>query len=104
MTATEWGEMDQQAALREYLDDLRRRRADGDALSRLDQLIMGSPDAIRRIKLVEERRQLAERRRSLEAAFIRHAREWSETARVGREAFLAEGVPADVLDRAGLTQ
>lgn len=94
---------DAQAALRDYLEDVRRRTVEGDALSELDARIMGSPDAIMRIKLVEERRQLAERRRSLEAGFVLHARHWSQTANVGRAAFLAEGVPADVLDRAGLT-
>jgi hypothetical protein len=94
---------DGQAELRDYLEDLRRRRLEGDALSDLDALIMGSPDAITRIKLVEQRRQLAERRRLLEDGFIRHARQWSETAHIGRAAFLAEGVPAEVLDRAGLT-
>ncbi|MPZ87321.1 MAG: hypothetical protein GEU81_04430 [Nitriliruptorales bacterium] len=91
------------AALRDYLDELRRRTMNGDALSELDAQIMGSPDAITRIKLVEQRRQLAERRRSLEAGFVLHARQWSQAANVGRDAFLAEGVPADVLDRAGLT-
>lgn len=93
---------DGQSELRAYLEDLRRRRDEGDALFELDRRIMGSHNPMDRIRLVEERGRLVERRRSLEAAFVLHARDWSREARVGREAFLAEGVPADLLDRAGL--
>jgi hypothetical protein len=38
---------------------------------------------------------------SFEAGFTEHAKTWAEANRVSAEAFTAEGVPADVLRRAG---
>jgi hypothetical protein len=38
---------------------------------------------------------------SFEAGFMEHAKAWAEANRVTAEAFTAEGVPADVLRRAG---
>ena len=89
-------------ALRDYLDDLRRRTAEGDELVRLDAEIVSTADPMARMKRIDERRRAAERRRDLEAAFVAQARPWSQSANVRRAAFLAEGVPSDLLDRAGV--
>lgn len=89
-------------ALRDYLDDLRRRAREGDDLTRLDAAILENPEPMVRISLMDQRRRVAERRRELERAFVEHAAGWSAAARVSRAAFLSEGVPGDVLDRAGI--
>lgn len=86
------------AAVRAYLDLLRRRNGGPGAL---DAAIMRTSDAMERVRLMDERRRLAEQQTGLEAEFVANARAWALQWNVLREAFLAEGVPPHVLDRAG---
>jgi len=90
---------DPDAAVRAYLDLLRRRNGGPGGL---DAAIMRTSDSMERVRLMEERRRLAEQQTGLEVGFVTHARDWARQWNVLREAFLAEGVPPDVLDRAGL--
>jgi hypothetical protein len=95
--------MDETRSVRAYLDDLRRRAKDGDDLERLDDELLRSPDPMARMRLMDERRRLVEGRRALEEAFVASAAAWSRSQHIGRAAFLAEGVPEDLLDRAAVT-
>lgn len=84
-------------ALRAYLDDLRH-----DDLTGIDTAILRSARPMERLSLMTERRRLLTRRRELEETFVAHAADWSVAERIGRAAFLAEGVPGEILDRAGI--
>jgi hypothetical protein len=94
--------VDTGAPVRAYLEDLRRRAASGDDLQRLDAELLRSPDPMARMRLMDVRRRAVETRRALEEDFVTHAATWSRAERVTRAAFLAEGVPAALLDRAGV--
>lgn len=83
-------------AIRRYMDLLHFTNG------ALDAAILRTSDPMQRVRLMEERRQLATQRAEAEAAFVAHARAWARENDVLREAFLAEGVPPHVLDRAGL--
>lgn len=91
-------------AVRAYVDDLRRRAVEGDEFADLDARLMATNNPMDRIKLTEERRKLAERRRGLEEGFVRAARSWAIAERIQRATFLAEGVPAELLDRADVPE
>lgn len=84
-------------SLRAYLDDLRHHDLAG-----LDAAILGNAQPMERIGLMRERQRVLARRRSLEATFVAHAAAWSAEERIQRAAFRAEGVPDEVLDRAGI--
>ena len=77
---------------------LRDEAAIADVRSRLDQ----SDDGIERLRL---RQQLLDLERPsperYEDAFVEHAREWAASVGVSGAAFAAEGVPSEVLRRAG---
>lgn len=87
------------AAVRDYLDLLRARNGGPEGL---DARIMRTSDPMERVRLMDDRRRLAEQTGAAEAAFVVHAREWGVRWNVLREAFLAEGVPPSVADRARL--
>jgi hypothetical protein len=87
-------------AVRRLLDDL-RRGGDG-GLAELDTRILATHDPIVRMDLVERRRRVAQQRRLIEEDFVRLAGVWAAAEGVRRAAFEAEGVPSDLLDRAGL--
>lgn len=91
-------------AVRAYMDDLRRRLVEGDEFADLDGRLMATNNPMDRIKLTEERRRLAERRRDLEEGFVRSARSWALAERIQRATFVAEGVPEDLLDRADVAE
>ena len=94
----------QDAAMRNYLASLRDPAAlrDEDAIAELHTKIDRTDDDIERLKL---RQQLLELQdpplERYEAAFVEHAKAWADTTGVTADAFVAEGVPAAVLRRAG---
>jgi len=94
--------VDDASCVRAYLEDLRRRAAGGDDLQRLDAQLLASPEPMVRLRLVDQRRRVVEGRRALEDAFVASAAAWSRAENVRRAAFLAEGVPAALLDRAAV--
>lgn len=83
-------------AIRRYMDLLHSTNGG------LDAAILRTSDPMERVRLMEQRRQLVTQRAEAEAAFVAHARAWAKENDVLREAFLAEGVPPEILDRAGL--
>lgn len=87
--------MDSSDALRAYLSSAR-------ALLDLEQAVVASHEPMQRMQLLERRRRAAEERRGLEGGFVAAAAAWAASERVTRAAFLAEGVPAELLDRAGV--
>jgi len=91
-------------AVRAYVDDLRRRSVEGDEFADLDGRLMATNNPMDRIKLTEERRRLAERRRDLEEGFVRSARAWAVAERIQRATFEAEGVPVELLERADVPE
>jgi len=91
-------------AVRAYLDDLRRRHLEGDEFADLDGRLMATNNPMERIKLTEERRKLAERRRGLEEGFVRSASAWATAERIQRATFVAEGVAPELLDRAAVPE
>ena len=94
----------QQAAVRNYLTSLRDPSAlrDDDAIADLQTAIDQTDDDVERLKL---RQQLLEHQdpplERYEAAFVQHAKAWADSSGVTADAFVAEGVPAAVLRRAG---
>lgn len=93
-------------AVRAYLTALAEPTwpADDPQAERLRHELDHADDPLERVKLRGRLRQLAhdqaERR---EADFVARARQWAEAHGVTAEALRAEGVPADVLRRAGFT-
>ncbi len=94
--------MDLHPDLAAYLRDLHRRGAGDDELAALDARIMATGGSIERMKLMEARGDAVLRRRQLEAAFVAHAAAWAAAERLTRAAFAGEGVPSELLDRAGI--
>lgn len=95
--------MDPHPDLAAYVRDLHRREAGSDDLADLDARILATGGSMERMKLMEARGRVVADRRRMEAAFIQHAAAWAAAERLTRTAFALEGVPAEVLDRAGLT-
>lgn len=93
-----------QTAVRNYLVSLRDPDAlrDETAIAALKVKIGHCDDGIERVRL---RQQLLDLERPslqpYEEAFVKHAKSWAEAAGVGRSALAAEGVTAEVLQRAG---
>lgn len=91
-------------AVREYLLSLRNPSAlrDDDKLAELRQRLNETDDDLERLRL---RQQILEAenpaRNGYEDNFITHAKAWADKVGVSDEAFLAEGVPAEVLRKAG---
>lgn len=96
--------MDPHPDLAAYLRALRRREAGDDELAALDARILATGGSIDRMKLIEKRGRLVSSRQRLEAAFVEHAAGWAAAERLTRAAFEHEGVPEDLLDRAGLSR
>lgn len=94
--------MDLHPDLAAYLRDRHERGAGVDDLATLDTRIMATGDSIERMKLMDARGRAVVRRRRLEAAFVEHAAAWAAAERLTRAAFADEGVPEELLDRAGI--
>ena len=93
-------------AVRDYLSVLRDPSSlrDSDELDALQQQLDASTDAIERLRLHQQLEDAQNPPKDrFEADFIEHAREWADRNGITAKAFLAEGVDAGVLRRAGFT-
>ncbi|MBW3604165.1 MAG: hypothetical protein KY460_04480 [Actinobacteria bacterium] len=94
----------QEAAVRNYLLSIRSPGAlrDESAIATLQSKLDQSNDELERLQL---RQQLLDSEtpslERYEDAFVEHAKQWADSTGVSADAFLAEGVPAAVLRRAG---
>jgi hypothetical protein len=94
----------QETAVRNYLLSVRDPSAlrDDSAITDLKTKLEQSDDELERLQL---RQQLLDMEspslERYEDAFVEHAKAWAEKTGISSEAFLAEGVPAAVLRRAG---
>ena len=94
----------QQAAVRNYLISLRDPAAlrDDDAIADLHFKLDQTDDDVERLKLRQQLLELQDPPLDrYEAAFVEHAKAWADDSGVTADAFVAEGVPAGVLRRAG---
>jgi len=94
----------QQAAVRNYLISLRDPAAlrDDDAIADLHSRIDQTDDDVERLRLRQQLLDLQDPPlEQYEAAFVEHAKAWADDSGVTADAFVAEGVPAGVLRRAG---
>ena len=94
----------QQAAVRNYLTSLRDPMAlrDDDAIADLHSRIDQTDDDVERLKLRQQLLELQDPPLDrIEAAFVEHAKAWADDSGVTADAFIAQGVPAGVLRRAG---
>jgi CRP-like cAMP-binding protein len=83
----------------QYLKDPDSVQADTSELeARLEQ----TSDPIERLQIHAELAQVKDPRPRLEEDFLAHAKQWADENGIGAEAFLQEGVPKDVLRRAGM--
>ena len=91
-------------AVREYLVSLRDPSAlrDDDKLAKLEEQLNQTDDELDRLRL---RQQILDVENpaidGYEDRFVEHAKAWAEQAGVSEKAFLAQGVPAKVLRKAG---
>lgn len=91
--------------MRNYLVALKDPDAllDEDHIGKLQQRLEESDDQLERLRL---RQELEDAQRpsveNFENEFITHAKAWADEQGVGASAFAAEGVPDDVLRKAGL--
>lgn len=77
---------------------LRDEKALGAARKELEQ----TDDLVERLRLRQRINELESPSiEAFEDAFVEHARDWADEQGIGDQAFLDEGVPADVLRRAG---
>ena len=94
----------QEAAVRNYLLSIRDPRAlrDDAAIAELNTKLEQANDELERLQL---RQQLLDSENPsldrYEDAFVEHAKAWAERTGITADAFIAEGVPAAVLRRAG---
>lgn len=94
----------QESAVRNYLLSIRNPSAlrDESAIATLQSKLEESNDELERLQL---RQQLLDSEapslERYEDAFVEHAKQWADNTGVSADAFLAEGVPAAVLRRAG---
>ena len=94
----------QETAVRNYLLSIRNPGAlrDESAIARLQSKLEESNDELERLQL---RQQLLDSEspslERYEDGFVEHAKQWADGAGISADAFLAEGVPAAVLRRAG---
>ena len=94
----------QEKAIRNYLTSLRDPAAlrDDKAIADAETKLDNADDGIERLKL---RQQLIELQQpslnGVEDQFVEHAKPWADKVGISGEAFVAEGVPATVLRRAG---
>jgi hypothetical protein len=96
----------QKRAVRDYLVALRDPAAlrDDAAIADVRTRLDRSDDGVERVQL---RQQLLDLERpapeQYEDAFVEHSKAWADQAGISGDAFVAEGVPADVLRRAGFS-
>lgn len=94
-----------ESAVRNYLVALKDPGAlrDEDHIATLQQRLEQSDDQLERLRL---RQELEDAQRPsiehFESEFVTHAKAWAEEHDIGASAFSAEGVPDDVLRKAGL--
>ncbi len=94
----------QESSVRNYLLSIRNPSAlrDDSAIATLNSKLEESTDELERLQL---RQQLLDAEspalERYEDAFVEHAKQWAERTGISADAFLAEGVPAAVLRRAG---
>lgn len=94
------------SAVRNYLVALRDPSSlrDDDSIAALTQQLESSTDELERLRL---RQQLLDHEtpsiERFEDDFVTHAKAWADEQGVGAKAFEAEGVPAQVLRRAGFS-
>jgi hypothetical protein len=94
----------QETAVRNYLLSVRDPSAlrDDDAIAELNTKLEQADDELERLQL---RQQLLDSENpsldTYEDAFVEHAKAWAERTGITADAFVAEGVPAAVLRRAG---
>lgn len=94
----------QETAVRNYLLSIRNPDAlrDESAIATLQSKLEESNDELERLQL---RQQLLDNEspslERYEDGFVEHAKQWADGAGVSGDAFVAEGVPATVLRRAG---
>ena len=93
-------------AVRDYLSVLRDPSSlrNNDELDALQRQLEASDDALERLRLhqqIEDAQNPAKDR--YESDFVEHAREWADRNGITVMAFMAEGVDAGVLRRAGFT-
>lgn len=94
----------QDAAVRSYLMSLKDPSAlkDDDKLAELSRKLEDSDDELERLQL---RQQVIDAERppldKLEDEFVTHAKAWADAHGISDKAFLAEGVPPQVLRKAG---
>ena len=94
----------QDAAVRNYLTSLRDPAAlrDDDAIADLQAKIEQSDDELERLQLRQQLLDLENpATEGYQDAFVQHAKAWADKTGISAEAFIAEGVPAAVLRRAG---
>ena len=90
--------------MRNYLISLRDPSAlrDDDAIADLHSALDQTDDDVERLKLRQQLLDLQDPPlEQYEAAFVEHAKAWADDSGVTADAFIAEGVPAGVLRRAG---
>lgn len=95
-----------ESAVRTYLAALRDPSSlrNEEQLAALQSQLQTSTDDLERLQLRQQLLDLESPSvQQYEDAFITHARAWSEESGVGAKAFEAEGVPAAVLRKAGLS-
>jgi hypothetical protein len=94
----------QEKAIRNYLTSLRDPAAlrDDKAIADAQTKLDTADDSIERLKLRQHLIELQQPSlNGVEAAFVEHAKPWADKVGISGEAFIAEGVPATVLRRAG---
>lgn len=95
---------EQDEAVRTYLAALRDPESlrDDDKVSALKEQLESTDDPLERLKVRAELERAADiGPEDYEEGFIKHAQEWAKANDVPVSVFKAEGVPADVLNRAG---
>lgn len=96
----------QQVAVRDYVAALRdpSTLVDEDAIAGLHAKLDQTSDHVERLKLRQQLLDLQDPPlERYEAAFVEHAKAWANATGVTAAAFVAEGVPAGVLRRAGFS-
>ena len=88
--------------VRDYMRFVREPDAFKSDTAELDDRIKATEDPLQRLRLQQERVAASNPGTQLEEAFITHAKAYADEAGVDGRAFMAEGVSADVLTKAGL--
>lgn len=96
----------QEDIIREYLTSLKEPKAliDHNRIAELSEKLEQSDDAIERLKLRQEIERASEPpREELEQNFVEVAKQWAERNGISAEALRSEGVPSQVLRKAGFS-